>query len=175
MSQSKNTAYLSNGNLILSLPNASKPTIWQMNIADVSRAAFEIDNPKNKKSTVLIMKDAQGQTEEIAAFEDKEKAMETLDIILKTLDSGTKSRKTKCTSGLSYNSGSYFKDFLRFFSFIILTLVFMYVLLLLLTKILNIFVPLPTAYEAPTASAPQQQSQPESGVPLSADDFLNQR
>lgn len=65
------------GKLILSLPNAATPVVWQMDLAQAKASALEVNDNK-KGNFALVMKTPKGETIEIAPFENKEQAVKSL-------------------------------------------------------------------------------------------------
>ncbi len=66
------------GKLILSLPTAQTPVVWQMDIEKAQSAAFTVQENKKAKNFALILKTQDGTLDEIAPFDDKESAVEIL-------------------------------------------------------------------------------------------------
>lgn len=66
------------GKLILSLPDAQTPVVWQMDLEHAQSSAFTVQEDKKAKSFSLVLKSNEGKTEEIAPFETKEQAVEIL-------------------------------------------------------------------------------------------------
>ncbi len=66
------------GKIILSLPNAKMPVVWQMDIEKAQSAAFTIQEDKKKKNYALLLKKQDGEIDEIAVFDSKESAVEVL-------------------------------------------------------------------------------------------------
>tara|TARA_R110002072_G_scaffold133593_3_gene274130 strand:+ start:458 stop:1000 length:543 start_codon:yes stop_codon:yes gene_type:complete len=69
------------GKLILSLPEADMPVVWQMDLQAAQSSAFTVDEDKKKKLFNLILKNHDGAVQEIAAFKEKKDAV---DILMKT-------------------------------------------------------------------------------------------
>lgn len=78
--------------LILSYPNAIKPVLWQMDLAQTSSSSFEIDTDLKEGHYALVMKTS-GKAEEIASFEAKDDAASALFSIGEALG---KSGKSAC-------------------------------------------------------------------------------
>lgn len=70
------SASVAGSTLVLSLPDASAPVVWRMDLDGVKAAAFEIRS--GETSHVLVMKTPQGETQEIAPFDSKDKALKAL-------------------------------------------------------------------------------------------------
>ncbi|MGH1404600.1 MAG: hypothetical protein ACRBDL_10185 [Alphaproteobacteria bacterium] len=66
------------GKLILSLPNATSPVVWQMDLGAAQSSSFTINEDKKKKQFALISKNQDGNAEDIATFSDKDTAISVL-------------------------------------------------------------------------------------------------
>lgn len=83
MKASKTTSSVKivDGKLILSLPDAKEPVVWQMDLAHAQAAAFTVKEDKKAETFNLVFK-AQGEKQEdIAPFDDRQSA---IDILMKT-------------------------------------------------------------------------------------------
>lgn len=65
------------GKLILSLPNATTPVVWQMDLNQAKTSALEVNDNK-KDGFALVMKTPKGETIEIAPFARREQAVHSL-------------------------------------------------------------------------------------------------
>lgn len=66
------------GKLILSLPDACDPVVWQMDLEKAQSAAFSVKENKKDKRFALVLRSDQGASEDIAEFEDKASAVDVL-------------------------------------------------------------------------------------------------
>ena len=82
------SALVVDGKLILTLLEAVSPIVWQMDLDQVKSAALEVIEDKKKKAFSLILRNAKGETIEIAPFEEKDKAVHALMITSKALQEG---------------------------------------------------------------------------------------
>jgi len=71
------SADIVDGKLVLSLPNAITPVVWQMDINRASSSAIEVIEKKNKGGFTLNFKTNDSNTE-IATFENRNDAMDAL-------------------------------------------------------------------------------------------------
>lgn len=78
MQVQNDSAVIVDGKLVLTLPDAVSPVVWQMDLDDVKSAALEVQFDKASDTHSLVMKQAGGNTLEVAKFEDKPKAVEAL-------------------------------------------------------------------------------------------------
>lgn len=75
------TVKVVDGKLIMSLPNAQTPVVWQMGLDQAQSAAFTVEEDKKTKTFSLVLKLQDGETQNIAPFEDKQTA---IDILMET-------------------------------------------------------------------------------------------
>lgn len=75
---SKATALVVDGKLILSFPSAASPVLWQMDLNEVQSCAFEVIEGKDQHSFALVMKNPKGETIQIAPFISREQAIDGL-------------------------------------------------------------------------------------------------
>lgn len=66
------------GKLIMSLPEAQTPVVWQMDLEKAQAASFTVSEDKKEKNFKLIFKDQDGKTDEIAPFDEKQGAVDIL-------------------------------------------------------------------------------------------------
>lgn len=71
------SAHIVDGRLILSLPRAERPVVWQMDLTQTKSSALEIRQADNG-SHILVLKTPRGETVEIAPFADSSDALEGL-------------------------------------------------------------------------------------------------
>lgn len=72
------TVKVVDGKLIMSLPDAQTPVVWQMDIEQAQSAAFTVEEDKKKKTFTLVLKTQDGEVQNIAPFENKETAVNIL-------------------------------------------------------------------------------------------------
>jgi hypothetical protein len=82
--KSGNTAQVVDGHLVLSLPAAKSPVVWRWNLAQAQAAALEVI--ESGTSFLLTMKTSDGATQNIAAFDAREAAVETLMMASQAMD-----------------------------------------------------------------------------------------
>ena len=71
------SANVVDGKLIMTFPDAVTPVLWQMDLADAKASALEVREGKAGGFT-LTLKTAKGETLDIAPFENKEQAVDGL-------------------------------------------------------------------------------------------------
>lgn len=160
------SAKVVDGNLILSLPDAINPVVWRMELGSVKSSALEV-RTTNDNTHLLALKTPKGDVHEIAPFDTRDKAVHALMNVSHALHhaEGKMSAAPSAASPATYTSANTGSSAWKWVLSIVGVLVVLYVLALL-------FVPVSTSGtssapgSAPTADAPQ------SGVPMSADKYL---
>lgn len=66
------------GKLIMSLPDAQNPVVWQMDLEQAQSAAFTVEEDKKNKSFAFSLKKSSGDIEVIASYQDKNDAVAVL-------------------------------------------------------------------------------------------------
>lgn len=74
----RSSASVVDGKLILSLPDAAVPAVWQMDMDEAKSSALEVQEDKKSKQFVLNLKKADGTAAQIAPFDDRESAVAAL-------------------------------------------------------------------------------------------------
>ncbi|MCC6598017.1 MAG: hypothetical protein IT559_04440 [Alphaproteobacteria bacterium] len=72
------SAHVVDGRLILSLPLAIRPIVWQMDLSQTKSSALEVREADEGKTHILVLKTPRGETVEIAPFANKNDAIEGL-------------------------------------------------------------------------------------------------
>tara|TARA_R110001592_G_scaffold3525_3_gene19782 strand:+ start:32015 stop:32575 length:561 start_codon:yes stop_codon:yes gene_type:complete len=164
--------------LILSLPTAQMPVVWQMDLDKAQSAAFTIKENKGDKNFSLVLKTQDGKMDDIASFDDKESAleilMETSSVLqnahgqIKPVAAASNTNVAAADQAASSKDGG--SDKLG--AFLAVTLVIVLVLIWSVSSSVPSKMSGSSALESMAASAEPRQS---SGVPVSAEDFLNNR
>jgi hypothetical protein len=79
------SARVVDGKLVLSLPHALTPVVWQMDLTQASASALEVHD-KNGTGASLTLKTPRGETTEIAVFETRALAVSALMSVSKALE-----------------------------------------------------------------------------------------
>lgn len=82
----KTTASVVDGKLILSMPDARIPAVWQMDMEEAKSSALQVREDKEAKSFGLYFKSQQGVDNEIASYEKKQDAVDALMSISSALE-----------------------------------------------------------------------------------------
>jgi hypothetical protein len=77
-SKTTSSVKIVDGKLILSLPNAKDPVVWQMDLAHAHAAAFTVKEDKKEKTFNLVFKIQGEESENIAPFDNKQSAVDIL-------------------------------------------------------------------------------------------------
>lgn len=84
----KASARVVDGKLILSLPAANTPVVWQMDLGHAKASALEVRRNEEGGLFTLTLKTAKGETMEIASFSERERSIEGLMAASRALESG---------------------------------------------------------------------------------------
>lgn len=166
------SAKVVSGTLVLSLPDASSPVVWRMELDEIKAAAFEIK--EGADGFTLIMKTPKGDAQEIAPFDNKNRAMKALMAASHAMeqaqsaiksaanDSATTSAPQKTKSGGQLVTG-------------IIGIIILAVLIFGITQMGPTMPPPAGSQSVATNSAASGDPAGNVGVPMSADDFLRGR
>lgn len=72
------SARVVDGKLILSLPHAKSPIVWQMDLDQAKASALEVRSNEEQANFTLILKTPRGDTTDIASFTAKAGAVDSL-------------------------------------------------------------------------------------------------
>lgn len=175
------------GKLILSIPHAIDPVVWQMDLSEVDASALKVEQKGKTDHYRLLMSASNDVSNEIAVFETKDAGIQTLMEISAALENAHGHMHAR--SETNYASGNYSnppylrpqnrenKKTGRKTGTIILGLVLLFVLFTFWAS-MQPAPPSMVQQSASTTSQNQQASQnpaDQSGVPVSADAFLQGR
>jgi len=157
--------------LILSLPNATEPVVWRMALDKIGTASFEVKQIKKSEAHKLVLKPKKGNAEQIASFENKDTALSALIDASTAMQSCEKRddvvHEQKTTTALPQaGERKSYKWLYLFLSFLVVIALYIYMAKQIPNKINNFGSAAETALQTDTTSS-------QIGVPLSADDFLN--
>jgi len=158
----KPKAHVVDGKLVLSLPRAENPVVWQMDLAATKTSALEVVTQEDVST--LTLKTPKGEVVTIASFQDPDDALAGLLVTSKALKvaHGKIAVQPANDSAVPFaQPGTFLKTTAKVIG-ALLVLFFLYSLVLAL---------LGGGGLAPADYAPAVNPQTE-GVPMSADDFL---
>lgn len=154
--------------LILSLPEALEPVVWQMDIEQAQSSSFTIKEDKKAKSFNLVFKAQGNEAEDIAPFSDKQAAM---DILMETSNALQRAKNVNPApaNNPTNNKGDKLGAFLA--AALIIILILSWIILSSAPENLDDIGDGQTGYYDSSTGNPRESS----GVAVSADDFLNNR
>lgn len=173
--QTNASARIVDGTLVLSLPDAIAPVVWQMDLGQAKSSALEVQHDEGSSTFALSLKTPRGEAVEVAKFTDRAHALEGLMAASSALENAhgqirsgvsvgdTTASTSRCTR--TGARGKWLKALLAFF----VLFAFFFLWSLSQTNSVSTSGSLRTSSSAKATSARNA-----SGVPVSADDFLNQ-
>ena len=168
----RTSARVVDGKLILSLPGAVTPVVWQMDLGEAKASAMEVREDKDDKHYILTLKTPRGEALNIAPFAERSDAVEALMAAARALENAQ--GRIRPLSSQDNSSGvpvpAEQKKSGKKWAGAVLGIVFIIILMTLWSSLL----PRPPAGTDATAIQ-RAGSQGTTGVPLSADDFLRGR
>ena len=172
------SARVVDGKLILSLPKALSPVVWQMDLGQAKASALEVRNNEEAGTFTLMLKTPKGETLDIASFNDRALSVEGLMAAARARENAQEAIRP-CAPGanndpalplnLAAVASSRLAKKCKFMP-IFLVLVVLFVLYVIWSSLM------PIPGNAPSASSGgSAQTSGDSGVPLSADDYLQRQ
>ena len=173
--QRTSTASVVDGKLILSFPCALTPVVWQMDLAQAKASALEVNPGKDPQNFTLTLKNPKGENVEVASFDNREDAVDGLMAASRALTSAHGQIRPLGVS----EAGGAPAPRVRRKSTSARGLGIALLGILLLVILINVWGNLSPKYVGPNGTtspiAENTDGRPQSGVPVSADDFLKQR
>lgn len=161
--------------LILSLTDAEMPVVWQLDLEDAQSAGFTVEEDKRKKKFALLLKKSDGAAEEIALYKNKDDAVE---ILMETSDALQSAQGNGGGNAAVANSNSSAKGSSdNIGALLALSLIIILIAVWMLSASGN-FAQIDGNFagaDLATTSNTPADARDSSGVPVSADDFLNSR
>ncbi len=181
----KSSARVVDGKLILSLPEALKPIVWQMDLGQAKASALEVSENQDHTGYRLLLKTPRGESLDVASFPTRDLALEGLMAASCALENaqghiwaGGSAAQTPANDGLSHphislrsqvaqnsSQGRWVGLFLALALIIVLGFIWNSPSTSLTEIAEN------TDLSTPALSDPANNN----GVPLSADSFLNEQ
>ena len=165
------SARVVDGKLILSLPEALNPVVWQMDLGQVKVSALEVREGKSGDNTFsLVLKTPRGDDIDIAPFAGRDEAVSALMAVSGALENAQgKIRPAEAGSVVAIKPKKSF-SFKKAVGVVVALIV-----VLVLINIWGSMAPrMVSSGPAAPASAPASPAD-TAGVPLSADEFLQGR
>ncbi len=166
------------GKLILSLPNAEMPVVWQMDLEQAQSSAFTVQEDKKKKVFTLVSKTQDNAADEIASFEEKQDAVDALmetSSVLQNAHGQIKPgmRGDKVSAPANSNHDNEKSD--KVGAFLALALIIVLGLIWMMSASQSVQLSGNDMGSLTSSSQTPASARESSGVPVSADDFLNNR
>lgn len=161
------------GKLILSFPHAKTPVVWQMDLAQAKASALEVLQSDKETGFNLTLKNPKGEKVEIASFETREEAIEGLMAASNALENGQGNIQVAANTDqkIAVSHGHKKSSLGKWITGIIAIIA-----LAILVNVYGSIAPRSPGSLQPTSAnvQPTQSSNAQAtGVPVSADDFLN--
>ncbi len=162
--------------LILSLPNAQMPVIWQADLEKAQSSAFTIQEDKKAKTFVLILKTKGEEVDEIAHFDNKQASVDVLMEISQALQGAHGQIKpndivsNSNAQAVPASSNNTRDNKIGAILSLVLVLVLILIWVIFASNNVNL-----GKHGANDFAHSNTNSQGSSGVAISADDFLNNR
>lgn len=160
------------GKLILSLPEAETPVVWQMDLEKAQSASFTVLENKKEKNFALVFKTQEGNADDIATFSKKQSAVDILMETSNALQNAQGQIKSRATTNINDNNKKSDK----------LGAILAIALVIVLIIIWSISAAGPGRLgqggvdpQSASFSGSDNNPRQSSGVPVSADDFLTNR
>ena len=169
-----NSAKVVDGKLILSLPGAQTPVVWQMDLDQAKSSALEVVDNKGEASA-LSLKTLSGKITEVARFAEREHAIDALMEASKALEnahgqirSASEGTAANTMAPHAKKKGGAKKWVLGILALVALWIGYSIIITSMQPQLLNAPSASTTSMDNGAASAAKQSQ----GVPVSADDFL---
>ena len=165
------------GKLILSLPDAITPVVWQMDLAQAKASALEVLHNEEKNQHSLSLKNPKGEKVEVAVFSERSHAVEGLMAASGALENahgqirvGNNAESEPQPTAHKTPPHAKPKNARGKWMSVILALVVLFILFTIWSSV----IPRPIATGSVNSASTSSSINPQdsSGVPVSADDFL---
>ncbi len=169
--KTENSAKVVDGKLILSLPGAQTPVVWQMDLDQAKSSALEVLD-KGEAST-LSLKTLSGKITEIASFAARDQAVNALMDASKALENAHgQIRSGEIAAAGTYTAPKKKNAFKKWGIGILVLLALWLSFPLLLGAIQPQLLNAPSTAITSSAAPANNDARQSQGVPVSADDFL---
>ncbi len=171
--QSSSSVTIVDGKLILSLPDAKMPVVWQTDFTQAQSSVFTIQEDK-KKTFTLISKNSENVVIEIATFDKKQDAVDILmdtSAVIQNAHGQTKQSPSNNIPAQSVEKNDRTSAALALALIIVLGLIWTMSASKKLDPSANTASSNSTSLNSASSTNPRESS----GVPVSADDFLSNR
>lgn len=177
------SASVVDGKLILSLPDAYTPVVWQMDLEQARSSALEVREDSKSSRFILSLKTQNSEITDIASYEERSSAVQALMATSRALENAHGSIRPQTLRPANHNtSGSGNQTYSNNPSAAIgnenkggragAFLAAAMLVVLVLAWTFSLSKPMDSGFKTSRSSSDIPS---ESGVPVSADDFLSQR
>lgn len=169
------SARVVDGKLILSLPSAVSPVVWQMDLGQAKASALEVRHDAEGNVHTLTLKTPKGETVEIATFSTRELSVEGLMAASQALENAhgqiRPGAANDAAAGAYIPAAAVGKDKRGKLSTVLIALAALFILYV----VWSMLMPLPVDTGSPVDAVATQAGAPDSGVPMSAEDYLSKK
>jgi len=177
--QSGASASVVDGKLILSLPEAISPIVWQMDLAHAKASALEVLQNEDAGHYTLKLKTPKGETVEVASFDERAQAVAGLMAASGALENAhgqirpaSADNVVHTASNTNTNPAQVKKNSRRKLLTGILALIVLFILFTIWSAVIPQQVSTDGSFAPTAATSGNANPQTSSGVPVSADAFL---
>jgi len=168
--QFQSTAKVVDGNLILSLPDAINPIVWRMELGSVKSSALEVR--ANDNNYLLTLKTPRGDVHDIAPFTNRDSALHALMSVSEALGKAEGKMAPQMAQPQAANSQAAPASRAGLKWLIALGCIIAVIFLFSALSNLGRHDDVIGSDNGTTVGTPTPGNNAESGVPLSADDYL---
>ncbi len=173
------SASVVDGKLILSMPDAITPVVWQMDLKETQSSAFEVAAAEGQNFSLVSRKGGSKTSDVIAVFSSQQAAVGALMATARALENNRAINYVKETAGSyapsyapSHHPAPRSKGAGSWLTWILAAIGVVFLIFLLSAMIMMRPTPIELAASGATAAS---SSESDAGVPVSADDFLRQQ
>jgi hypothetical protein len=176
------SARVVDGTLIISLPQALTPIVWRMELGHVRSSALEVRQLENN-TFMLVLKTPRGDVNNIAPFDSRGRAVQALMAVSRAMEQAHGQITPPAANNTASSAGVTNLPAIRptarpatkgrFATSIVATVLLLGLVAVFLNMGSRNNSAMTNGHES--AAASHSAAAPQTGVPLSADDFLNNR
>lgn len=186
------SAKVVDGLLILSLPDAISPVVWQMEVGQSKSSALEVRPAENDNEFCLMLKTARSDVLDIARYNSKDKAVRALLTVSQAMEKA--SGHIRAADGYAYGAarsqaynysvpvvqsagmpGSFKNIVLKPFGYMLGAAALLVILFIISSSMFGLFAGTRTVSPDQGYSSISPSSEPAAGEPMNAEDFFERR
>lgn len=170
--RSRPTAKIADGRFVLNLPDAETPALWIMELADAQASVIRLE--ADKGGLYVLKKHGAGKAETIAVYRERNAGIRAMNVATSALARGVRGgvADTGVCGFACGRAGRIFTYFVMVWFLLWSINLTPYIMRLVLSPFIS-SAPAGSAAVTPQDGGPDTASVPPAGVPLSADEFLN--